>query len=169
MLFRSPVYGQDHLAKQLREHIHHVTSSFDTFFIYMIEGMLSVGIPETMQKLKAPVDLKLLLLPIVDAARLYAVKYKLEETNTSRRLAALQEQGLFSPALFRSVSFCYNFIMQLRFRHQKECYEENRPVDNILDPQKLTDLESMLLKRHIDLLEEIKNKISLDYKGSKLK
>jgi hypothetical protein len=34
----------------------------------MSESVLNINIPDNMQKLKAPVDLKLLLLPVVDFA-----------------------------------------------------------------------------------------------------
>jgi CBS domain-containing protein len=89
------VYGNEELSAQLQNHIHHVTASFNTFFIYMSESVLNINIPDNMQKLKAPVDVKLLLLPVVDFARLYTIKQKLNETNTYRRLEAINDKGVF--------------------------------------------------------------------------
>ena len=88
------VYGHEDFALQLQDHVNHITSSFSTFFVYMGESVLSINIPENMQKLKTSIDLKLVLLPIVDYARLYSIKNRLNETNTYRRLNLCGTAGL---------------------------------------------------------------------------
>ncbi len=161
------VYGDEELSSQLQNHIHHVTASFNTFFIYMSESVLNINIPDNMQKLKAPVDAKLLLLPVVDFARLYSIKQKLNETNTYRRLEALNEKGILSGAVYKSISYCYNFLMRLRLKHQVDCYDINVEIDNIINPADLTQVDKQLLKSYLDVLEDFTNKINMDFKGSK--
>jgi PAS domain S-box-containing protein len=165
--FRS-VYGNEELSSRLQNHIHHITASFNTFFIYMSESVLNISIPDNMQKLKAAVDVKLLLLPVVDFARLYTIKQKLNETNTHRRLAAINEKGVLSNTVYKSISYCYNFLMRLRLKHQIDCYDNNVEIDNIINPASLTDVEKQLLKSYFDILEDLQNKINMDFKGAKI-
>jgi PAS domain S-box-containing protein len=162
------VYGDEELSAQLQKHIHHVTASFNTFFIYMSESVLNINIPDNMQKLKAPVDVKLLLLPVVDFARLYTIKQKLNETNTYRRLEAINDKGVISNAVYKSISYCYNFLMRLRLKHQIDCYDNDVEIDNIINPAGLTDVDKQLLKSYFDVLENLMNKIRMDFKGSKV-
>lgn len=161
------VYGDEELSFQLQNHIHHVTASFNTFFIYMSESVLNINIPDNMQKLKAYVDIKLLLLPIVDFARLYTIKQKLNETNTYRRLEAINDKGVLSNAVYKSLTYCYNFLMRLRLKHQIDCYDNNVEIDNIINPADLTDVDKQLLRSHFDVLENLMNKIRMDFKGLK--
>jgi PAS domain S-box-containing protein len=150
--FRS-VYGDEILAIQLQNHIHHVTASFNTFFIYISESMSGINIPDSMQKLKAPVDLKLLLLPVVDLARLYSIKHKLNETNTHRRLEVLNDKRIISDTLFKSVSFYYNHIMRLRLKHQINCFMSNIEPDNLVNPASLAEIDTQILKSYFNILE----------------
>jgi PAS domain S-box-containing protein len=162
------VYGDEELSAHLQKHIHHVTASFNTFFIYMSESVLNINIPDNMQKLKAPVDIKLLLLPVVDFARLYTIKQKLNETNTYRRLEAINDKGVLSNLVYKGVSYCYNFLMSLRLKHQIDCYDNNIEIDNIINPAGLTDVDKQLLKSYFDVLADLRNKINQDFKGGKI-
>lgn len=159
------VYGDDALASALQAHVQHLSASVDTFFIYLAESLLGTQIPETMQKFKTPLDAKLLLLPIVDVARLYALKQRLAETNTVRRLAAMREAGALSTSLHRSLVFYYSQLMQLRLRRQLEAHEERTPVDNMVALNRLMELDQVLLKNYFEVLETVKTRIRSDFKG----
>jgi PAS domain S-box-containing protein len=159
------VYGDEEFAVQLQNHIHYVTSSFNTFFIYISESMAAINIPDSMQKLKAPVDIKLLLLPVVDFARLYSIKNKLTETNTYRRLEAIADMGILSNTLFKSISFYYNHFMRLRLKHQTNCIISGIEPDNLLNPSSFTEIDQQLMKSYFNTLEELKNTGSLNFKG----
>lgn len=161
------VYGDELLSAQLQKHIQHVTASFNTFFIYMSESVLNINIPDNMQKFKVPVDIKLLLLPVVDFARLYAIHHKLDETNTYRRLEAINDKGVLSNAVYKNVSYCYNFLMRLRLKHQIDCYYGNVEIDNVVNPSGFTDVEKQLLKSYFDVLENLMNKLMMDFRESK--
>jgi signal-transduction protein with cAMP-binding, CBS, and nucleotidyltransferase domain len=162
------VYGDEELTTQLQNHIQHLTASYDTFFIYLAESMLGVTIPENMQKIKNPIDIKLLLLPLVDFARLYSLKYKTIETNTFRRLEAIMDKGILTISAFKSSSFCYNYLMQARLKRQIDCFDSNIQIDNLVNPTHLTEIDVALLKNYFDVLEALRNKIRMDFKGTKI-
>jgi PAS domain S-box-containing protein len=159
------VYGEEELADELQHHIHHVTASYSTFFIYLSESVLNTNIPDTMQRLKVPVDVKLLLLPLIDFARIYTIKQRLNETNTYRRLKAINNNGVLSKEVYNSVSFYYNFLMHLRLKHQVECYDSSTEINNVVNPSNLTDVDKQLLKSYYDVLEDLRTKINNDFKG----
>jgi CBS domain-containing protein len=162
--FRS-VYGDEELADQLQHHINHVTASYSTFFVYMSESVLNINIPDNMQKLKVPVDVKLLLLPLIDFARIYTIKQRLNETNTYRRLEAINDKGVLSKEIYNSVSYYYNFLMHLRLKHQVECCDSSIEINNVVNPSNLTDVDKQLLKSYYDVLEDLRIKIKNDFKG----
>ncbi|MFO7524015.1 MAG: DUF294 nucleotidyltransferase-like domain-containing protein [Ignavibacteriaceae bacterium] len=162
------VYGDEKLTEELQNHVHHVSNSFNSFFNYMSDSVLRINIPDNMVKLKAPIDIKLLLLPVMDFARLYTIKHRLNETNTYRRLEAINVKGILSGTSFKNVSYCYNFLMRIRFKHQIECYDSNVEIDNIINPANLTEVERQILKSYFEILNNLKSKINLDFKCTKV-
>jgi signal-transduction protein with cAMP-binding, CBS, and nucleotidyltransferase domain len=152
------VYGDEKLTRQLQNHINHITASFNTFFIFMNESVNSINIPDNMQKFKVPLDLKLLLLPVVDFARLHSIKNRLNETNTFGRLEAITGKGVLSNASFKSLSFYYNHLMRLRLKHQTGCLDSNIEVDNLISPSHLTEIDQQILKSYFNFIEDLKSK-----------
>ncbi|MFH1195253.1 MAG: DUF294 nucleotidyltransferase-like domain-containing protein [bacterium] len=160
------VYGDGQLSSRLKEHVDKVTGGYSVFFVYLSESLLQTEIPDGMLKLKAPLDIKLALLPIVDFARLYGLKHKLNTSNTFERLEQLSEKEVISKTAYNNIIYSYNFLMQYRLKHQVECLMNNVPVDNIINSQNISELDNTILKKIFSLLEEYKNKIRLDFKGS---
>lgn len=159
-----PVYGDLELGKKLQEHFYFVAASYRPFFIFMSESVKSNSLPESMIKLKSNPDIKLLLLPVVDFARIYAIKHKFQEQNTYKRLELIYSHGFISSPLYKNISYFYNYLMNLRLKHQIECDEANLEINNKVPLQSLTETDLLLLKRFYDVLEELKNKISIDFK-----
>jgi PAS domain S-box-containing protein len=162
------VYGDENLSMELQIHINYVTASFNIFYIYMSESVLGINIPDNMIKLKAPMDVKLLLLPVVDFARLYSIKHKLSETNTYRRLDAINDKGILSGPEFKSISYCYNYLMRLRLKHQVECFDSNSRIDNVINQSDLTEIDVILIKSYLEVLGKLRNKMSKDFSGVKI-
>ncbi len=161
------VYGHEDFAAQLQEHVNHITSSFSTFFVYMGDSVLNINIPENMQKLKSSIELKLVLLPIVDYARLYSIKNRLNETNTYRRLEALRDSRIINNSLFNSVIYYYNFVMHKRLKHHVGSFDAKVEPDNMLAISNLSEIDSTVFKNYFEFVESLKNKISMDLKGIK--
>ncbi|MBK7868819.1 MAG: PAS domain S-box protein [Ignavibacteriales bacterium] len=159
-----PVYGDLDLGKKLQEHFYFAAISYRPFFIFMCGSVKNNSLPESMMKLKSNPDIKLLLLPVVDFARIYAIKYKFQDQNTFKRLELIYSQGLISYTLYKNIVYFYNYLMNLRLKHQIECIEANLEISNKVPLQSLTETDLLLLKRYFDVLEELRNKITLDFK-----
>ncbi len=86
------------------------------------------------------------LLPIVNFARLMALCYGIEETNTFTRLELLAKQGHLPADLYADIREAYEFQTQLNLVHQLRMVEAGQKLDSFVDPGELSDLERKTLK-----------------------
>ncbi len=159
-------FGSNTLVEELQKHINHVTSSSSSFFIYMADSILQTHTPEGANKLKTVFDIKSLMLPIVDLARLYSLKHQIKISNTSKRLELIYEKNIISHSGYTNLLQAYNFLMQLRFKHQGLQISERKIPDNNIDPQKQSDIDLIIIKKTVSIIEDFQNKVKLDFKGT---
>ncbi len=81
------------------------------------------------------------LLPIADLARLHAVSLRLPELHTLRRLEAAARAGGLSDQAAAGLADAWRLFYVLRARHQAAQARRGEPLDNRLDPEKLSGLE----------------------------
>ncbi|MBM4171493.1 MAG: PAS domain S-box protein [Ignavibacteria bacterium] len=160
------IYGNSDLVEQLKNHVEKLVKTSSTFFVYLTENILNAELPANIQKLKNEVDLKLILLPIVDFARLYGLKHSINSVNTNLRLEQLSEKGVFSYALFKKIQFLYNYIMQTRLKHQAHLSHAKLPVSNSINPNSLLEIDISTINLLLSLNDELKYKIKYDFKGT---
>jgi len=92
-------------------------------------------------------DLKIQgLLPIVDMARLFALRAGVSAVGTLRRLGEAAGTGCLSDDGADSLKAAFEFIWTLRARHQASQLRRNLPIDNFVPPEELTVVERRLLK-----------------------
>jgi PAS domain S-box-containing protein len=109
-------------------------------------------------------NIKEAMLPIVNFARLYALKHRLEETNTFSRLERLSALGVLQPESYQGVYQAYSHLMQLRYRHQIERLKAGREPDNAIDPRALTQIEVGILKNTFSQIGKIQKKVGYDFR-----
>jgi PAS domain S-box-containing protein len=160
------VFGEEKLTLSLREHINSVTKNYNSFFVFMAENLIRTELPDSTLKLKLPFDIKLLMIPVIDFARLYSLKLGLTTNNTSDRLEFICEKGVISETLFNNIAYSYNTLMNIRFNHQSEKHISSKTIDNVINPQSLSEVELVIIKKYFDVLKEMKDKINLDFKGT---
>ena len=85
-------------------------------------------------------------LQLVGAARLHALALGLGETNTIDRFRAAAGRGIYRDDEVREVTDAYQHLMRLRIVHQLEQAADGKPVDNDVDPQRLTHADRLLLR-----------------------
>lgn len=159
------LYGSEEIVRSLQAHLKILLAGNDPFFLYLSESVLKWELPEGAQKLKLPFDIKKVVLPIVDGARLYALKHQVIATNTLERLTQLYEANVFSKKWYQEVTELYSFLMRKRFRHQAQLVSEHLPPNNEVDPADCSESELLLLKKGVAQIESIKGRMSLDFKG----
>jgi PAS domain S-box-containing protein len=160
------VYGDESLTEDLQNHLHNIISGNNAFFVYLTQNALRIKPPIGQFKSSEVFDIKLALLPIVDLARIYALRNKVKSNNTLERLNRLYEKNVFSKSGYQDIIQAYSYLMQLRFAHQAKLLSDNIPPDNNINPKYLTELEKTIVRRILTQIEDFQTKLSLDFKGT---
>ncbi len=110
-------------------------------------------------------DIKSAIMPISDFCRIYALKNKVSSPNSLERLDGLLEKGIINKTTYEELKQAYNYLMQLRFKHQSEQIMENVSTDNYINPNGLTQIEQKTLKNIFTQILSIQKKLSYDFSG----
>ena len=95
-------------------------------------------------------------MPIVDFARIYALKNGIQETNTLERLRQLHKADQLNQKDYEEVKQAYSFLMQLRLvRQVKDVMEEKKSPENYIYPNRLSSLEQRMLKEVFKKIENL--------------
>ena len=174
--FRS-AYGKETLVEELREHIFSMSKNNAAFFQHLTINCLThkppVGLlgkivvtssgdhPETF-------DIKKAMMPVIEFARIYSLRYANGDTNTLDRLHTLFDQNILNRNTFMELIQAYNFLMQMRIKHQVMAIALNKEPDNFVNPLLLTQIEQNALKNIFTQISSIQKKLSFEFTGNAL-
>jgi CBS domain-containing protein len=172
--FRS-VHGDDCLEQALRDHLNGIVSDNPRFFQLLARDILTMSPPigrfgnfivESSGLNRGSFDIKSSMMPIVDFARIYALKNKIKVANTMMRLDALKDLKLLTDLNYQEMVQAYGYLMQIRLRIQAEAISKrsNNP-DNFVCPKKLTSIEQQLLKEIFSQTKNFQLRLSYDFTG----
>jgi CBS domain-containing protein len=168
-------YGDMQLVESLRDHLHGAIRSWTGFLRHMTEnamyfkpplGFFGNFVVESKGKHRDKFDIKSAMMPIVDFARVYAIKNGISATNTFDRLFELCEKGVLSQQEFEELEKAYSFLMQLRFTRQVTAFTDQKAApDNFINPKRLTRIEQTTLKEIFKRVEKFQAKMGFDFIG----
>jgi CBS domain-containing protein len=168
-------WGEIELVAELRRFLFDALSGWVGFFRHLTENALHFKPPlgffrnfvvESKGEHRNTFDIKKAMVPIVDFARIHALKHHIEETNTLMRLRQLNQIGVLKNDEFTDIENTYNFLMELRFvRQLTALIEENASPDNHINPSKLSRMEQTLLKEAFRRIENFQVKMSFEFTG----
>lgn len=92
--------------------------------------------------------------PIVDIARLHALANATQAVNTLERLSAAVEAGSLDPSAARDLSAAFEFVRDVRLRHQAEQVARGEPPSNKLPPANLSRFDREHLRDAFKLVRE---------------
>ena len=168
-----PLYGKVELPDAMRRHLLDQASATPIFLQAMARNALEVGPP--LGKIRdfvtdlepdhpGKIDLKKYGSRIfVDVARIYALAAGVHGTNTLQRLRLSAQKMNIRGEEINAVLDGLNFIQLLRLQHQ---YLEGEPGcqgDNLIDPEKLNELDRRILKESFRQARKIQSRLKLDY------
>ena len=169
-------YGDMEMVEQLRRHLFGSLGNRAGFLRHLTENALHFKPPlgffrnfvvESKGKHRNGFDIKGAMLPIVDFARIYALKNRIEETNTLERLRQLHKNDHLNHTEYEEIKQAYGFLMQLRLvRQVKTAVEENQKPDNYIYPDRLSSLEQRMLKEIFKKISSLQGKLSFEFSGS---
>lgn len=168
-------YGDMELIEKLRRFLFGSLEGWAGFYRNLTENALHFKPPlgffrnfvvESKGEHRNALDLKGAMQPIIDFARIYALRSKIEETNTLERLKQIFIKKVISRQEFNELEHSYSFLMQLRFVRQVTAVtEENGSPDNYINPKKLSRIEQTMMKEIFKRIEKFQSKLSFDFTG----
>lgn len=168
-------YGDMDLITELRKYLFNSLVGWAGFFRHLTENALHFKPPigffrnfllESKGEHKDSFDIKSAMTPIVDFARIYALKHKIQETNTQERLYQLYLKKVLSLQDYNELEQAYCFLMQLRFIRQiTSVIDENKKPDNYVNPKKLSSIEQTMLKEIFKRTVKVQTKLSFEFTG----
>ncbi len=168
-------YGDTGLINSLREFLFETLDGWSGFFTPFSENALRLRPPigffrnflvATKGKHKDTFDIKSAMTPIVDFARIYALKTRIAETNTLERLEQLRIKQVLKQPQYEELEKAYSFLLQIRFVRQVTAImgEKSKP-DNRINPKKLTRIEQKMLKEIFTRVEKFQTRLEVDFIG----
>lgn len=103
--------------------------------------------------------------PIVDLARTHALANAIPATNTQERLRAASEAGSLDPDAARDLAAGFEFVREVRFRHQADQIAAGQPPSNKLDPASLSRFDREHLRDAFRLIRRQLDKLRSDFAG----
>lgn len=167
-----PVAGNFELAEELRRHVNRAIQDKQLFFYNFAENVLNfkaaVKFTGTILTEKRGdrelFDLKYAVTPVVMFARIYALYKHIDTSNTVERLTILNREKILSDHDFKEILFGYEYLMQLRYRHQIHRADNALPPDNLIDIKELTDIEMALIKKIFSSISRLQSMLSMQFK-----
>ncbi|MEN2282460.1 DUF294 nucleotidyltransferase-like domain-containing protein [Algoriphagus sp. SE2] len=167
------IYGESDLLEELKEFMDiQLEQAPERFYMNLGHNALQYEPPLTFfRRIKAEkidgekqINLKHTMRPIVDLARVYALKYRLFETNTIRRIELLTEKGVFSPKESQELIHAYDYLMTLRLENQSFLIlEKKTEPKNFLKIEQITKVQSVTLLEIFKVIEEFQARIKLAF------
>ena len=168
-------YGENEIIEELRQYLFEALIGWAGFFRNMTENALYFKPPigffrnfvvESRGQHQNSFDIKAAMQPIVDFARIYALKSKIDETNTQDRLFQLYLKKALPWQDYNELDQAYSFMMQLRFVRQiSAIMDDNAKPDNYINPKKLSRIEQTMLKEIFKRIEKLQAKLGFEFTG----
>ena len=168
-------YGDKEMVRELRRFLFSSLKGWPGFFRHLAENALHVKPPlnlfrniavESKGPHRKEFDIKKATLPIVDIARIYALKHGIAETNTQERLRRLHQKKVLSLSDYLEIDKAYDLLMHLRFTHQvATVIQDRKKPDNYISPGKLSRIEVTMLKEAFKCIENFQAKLRFEFIG----
>lgn len=162
------LYGAHALADDLRAWLARVAGENSRFLHMMAENALRnrppLGVVRDFVVGKGnTLDLKLNgITPFVDAARIFSLAAGVTQTNTIQRLRSSAAKMNLHASEIDAWIDALLFIQVLRLRHHDEAHEQGT-LDNLIDPEKLNELDRRILKEAFRQARKLQARLALEY------
>lgn len=167
------IYGAYSLLEELKDYMGELLEKApERFFINLGHNALQYEPPLTFfRKIKTEeidgekqLNLKQTMRPIVDLARVYALRHRIFETNTANRIVLLKDLGVFSGKEALELIHAFEYMMSLRLENQTlSILDQNRKPKNYLKIKSLTKVQQVTLIEIFKVIEEFQSRIKLSF------
>lgn len=166
------VSGDKELLINLKEYLYNKIQSKDIFMAYFAKSTLAFDTPTTFSSFMAKDDLinikKAAIFPIVQGIRSLALKEKIKETTTIKRIKILEARNILEKTKAAELIEAFEIASTLRLKNQLDCIQEGIPLTNEINTNDLGKIERDLLKESFKIVVEFKKFINYIFKLDKI-
>ncbi len=169
------VYGDEGLSRELKQVIFATVAEDPAFLHHLAKNAVSFKPPIRLPgniylgggstEHAGEINLKDAMAPLVGYARLYALRYQIQQTHTLERIEALCERNLIQPASRDEMIAAYDFLMQLRLQTQMEAIQLGKSPHNNIHPGKIGYIQQESMKQAFAQISAVQKKIGYDFLG----
>ena len=169
------VYGDTSLVTELQQYIFDLTDANPAYLYHLAQNTLQmkpqVGfwgniLLETAGAPPETVHIKEAIMPVVNFARIYALKHGIAAPGTRNRLKILQEQNILTASTCTNTLQAFEHLNLLRLKHQAYLLKQGLKPDNLINTKTLSELDKTIIKKVISNINNLIAKLSFDFKGS---
>lgn len=170
------IFGEFSLLEELKIYMGELLEkASERFFTNLGHNALQYVVPLTFfRKIKTEeiegekqLNIKQTMRPIVDLARVYALKFRIFETNTTHRISLLNAKGVFTAKEAQELIHAFDYLMGLRLENQSlSILDKNRKPKNYLKVKDLTKVQQVTLIEIFKVIEEFQARIKISFTRS---
>ncbi|MCP4692360.1 MAG: PAS domain-containing protein [Desulfobacterales bacterium] len=167
--------GDSGLVRSLADFLADALTSWSGFFRHLTEnavyfkppiGFFGNFIVKKKGRRLHCLNIKRAMNPIVDIARIYALKHNIRETNTQERLRRLRLKKALTRKEYNEIEQAYSYMMQLRFARQiHSILRKQEKPDNYINPKTLSAIQRKMLKEAFRRVEKMQKKVFFEFTG----
>lgn len=166
------VAGDENLAADLRRQVLEAAGPREAFFFNLAHSTLEFKPPlgffgkivvESGGSHPETFDIKTGLVPIVNFARVYALRHGVAAVGTLERIEALTAAGVLQVTSAAELRVAFEALSAWRLRHQTAQLARGEPPDNHVNPHELTEIEQTTLRKVFDQITVFQSKLRLDF------
>ena len=166
------VAGDKDLLINLKDDLFEKLHDQDIFMAYFAKATLAFDTPSTVANFMTKVHFidikKTAVFPIVQGIRSLALKEKIRETTTVKRIKILKDRRILEKEKAEELLEAFDVVNTLRLKSQLEKVLEYKEIDNQVDTHTLGKIERDLLKDSFKIVLDFKKFISYSFKIDKI-
>ncbi|MDW7692824.1 DUF294 nucleotidyltransferase-like domain-containing protein [Flammeovirgaceae bacterium SG7u.111] len=168
------IYGEEQLFDGLKEYmVQSLDNASSKFYYSLTVNALQYDPPLTSffkeiktfsHEEKKVFNIKKAMVPIVDLMRMWALKHRIIETNTGKRMQKLLEGGYIDEKKYKELIQAYYYLMGVRLKHQAwEILDNFSPPTNLVEPKHLTQVERATLKEIFKFIKDLQSGVKMEF------
>eukprot|EP01029_Cantina_marsupialis_P010200 TRINITY_DN232556_c0_g1_i1.p1 TRINITY_DN232556_c0_g1~~TRINITY_DN232556_c0_g1_i1.p1 ORF type:complete len:323 (-),score=40.23 TRINITY_DN232556_c0_g1_i1:115-954(-) len=166
------VAGDKELLINLKDDLFHKLHDKDVFMAYFAKATLTFDTPSTVANFMTKtynIDIKKAgIFPIVQGIRSLALREKIRETTTVKRIKILEQKKVLEHQLASELLEAFEVLNTLRLKSQLHKLQDNKKINNEIDTHKLGKIERDLLKDSFKIVSSFKKFITYTFKIDKI-
>lgn len=166
------VAGRKELLINLKDDLFEKLHDKDVFMAYFAKAALTFETPNKIANFMTKthnIDIKKAgVFPIVQGVRSLALREKIRETTTIKRIKILERRKILETEQANELLEAFDLLNTIRLKAQLQKLQDGKVIDNIVDTHTLGKIERDLLKDSFSIVSDFKKFITYSFRIDKI-